>query len=312
MNINQKSVYIILTVILLAGLAVYYSNAESPDETQDIGHPTNENNIPDPSGTITIGVIDDDAAKQIKRFQPTVDYIASKLGDNVTKYEGKVIVVKSIDNLTDLLIDGKVDLFMESPISGALIDKNSGSIPFLKRWKDGVGLYHSLFIVKNGSSIKTLDDFTGKTMVFEDPGSTSGYLLPKYYLIQNGFNVSQSPGEKNINYTFSGDDENTPAWIIEGKADIGIVSNIDFEKYPTTLKDKLKVISRTFDVPRHIVSHRAGLDPVIVERIKQILLDMDSDQQGIEILKNFQGTKKYEEISNDEILNSSQILDLIQ
>ncbi len=312
MNVNPKLAYILLAVILLAGLALYYSNARSPDEAQNIGHSTNVNDIPDPSRTITIGVIDDDAAKQIQRFQPTVDYIASKLGDNVTKYEGKVIVVKSLDNLTDLLLEGKVDLFMESPVSGALINKKSGSAPFLKRWKDGVSQYHTLFIVKNGSSIKTMDDFTGKTLVFEDPGSTSGYLLPKYFLTQKGFNVNQSPGGKNINYIFSGDDENTPAWIIDGKADIGAVSNLDFEKYPGSLKDKLKVIGQTFDVPRHIVSHRAGLDPVLVERIKLILLDMDSDRQGIEILKNFQGTKKYEEISNDEILNSSKMLELIQ
>ena len=172
--------------------------------------------------------------------------------------------------------------------------------------------YHSVFIVKKNSSIKKLNDFYGKIIAFEDPGSTSAYLLPKAYLIQKGFDLSDSPRKNNISYAFSGDDENTPVWIIEGKADIGAISNVNFENYPDSIKDKITIIERTKNVPRYIVSHRSGLEQEKVEQIKRILLNMDRDPKGIEVLKNFK-TEKYDEIPNKEefLTNISIMIDLL-
>ncbi len=307
---NQKNIYLFFAVVFFVGLTGYYFNAKYLDNKEKV-QDAEESQTSEISNTISIVYVDNDAVKQIKRIQPTADYIAAKLSTNESKYIGKVVVVKNFENVTELLKEQKVDLYIDSPFTASLVSKKSGSVPFLRRWKDGVDKYHSIFIVKNGSSIKTLDDFVGKTIAFEDPGSTSAYLLPKAYLVQKGFNLSQSYGKNNIRYVFSGGDENTPMWVVEGKADIGAVSNLDFEKYQESLKDKLKIIDRTIDVPRHVVSYRSGLDPSIVERIKQILLNMDKDPDGIEILKDFQNTRKYDEISRDDIFNASKMLDLL-
>ncbi len=312
MNLSQERTYLLLGAVLLIGFAGYYFNINYLNNSKENASATEEPEVSKVANTISIGYVDDDAVKQIKRFQPHADYIAAKLSTNETIYEGKVIIVKSMENMTDLLKEQKVDIYMESPYTASLVAKRSGSVPFLRRWKDGVEKYHSIFIVKNGSSINTLDDFIGKTIVFEDPGSTSGYFLPKAYLIQKGYNLSQEGGRNIISYIFSGEDENTPVWVVEGKADIGAISNIDFETYPKSLKERLKIIERTFDVPRHVVSHRSGLDPVLVQKIKQILMDMDKDPQGIDILKNFQNTTKYDEISRDELSNTSSMVELIE
>jgi hypothetical protein len=40
-------------------------------------------------------------------------------------------------------------------------------------------------------------------------------------------------------------------------------------------------------------------------------MDMDKDPQGIEILKNFEETKKYDTISMDEINNTEKMVDLL-
>ena len=312
MNIDRKIVYMLLIIVLSAGFFGYYyikplgavkvSNAQESEisKHQQV------------TKIISIGTVSDDAVKQITRFQPTADYIAAKLSDNETRYEGKVIVAKTIENMTGLLKEQKLDLYIESPFGTVLVAKKSGSVPFLRRWKDGVAEYHSVFIAKKDTSINTLSNFVGKTIVFEDPGSTSGYFLPKAYLIQKGFNLSQSAGENNIVYIFSGEGENIPLWVIEGKADIGAFNNIEFDALPESVKNKVKIIDRTEDVPRHIVSHRSGMDPALVEKVKQILMNMDRDAQGIEILKNFQKTKKYDEISKDLVFNASKMLDLLE
>ncbi len=281
--------------------------------------------------TIRIGTVDVDAVKQIMKFQPTADYIAAKISNETTQYKGEVIIPSSTNGMIKLLKEQRIDLYFESPFTIALVDKESGAVPFLLRWKEGVGQYHSVFIVKNNSSIKTLNDFVGKTIAFEAPESTSGYLLPKAYLVQKGFKLvgestqsylaeresvsinkglninsrnSSNDGSNNtIRYVFAREDQNIPLWIVEGKADIGVISNVDLEQETyKSVKSQLKIVDRTIDVPRHVVSYRSELEPALVQEIKNILLKMDKDPEGIKILRNFENSTKYEEIKNKDQL----------
>jgi phosphonate transport system substrate-binding protein len=286
--------------------------------------------------TIRMGTIGLDPVKHIKEFQPTADYIAEKLSNGTIKYKGQVIMSPTINDMIKLLQEQRIDLYFESPFTIALVDKESGAVPFLLRWKEGVSQYHSIFIVKNNSSIKTLNDFAGKTIAFEAPESTSGYLLPKAYLVQKGFKLigestesylaerepviispgfninsssidlpskSSNDGNNTIRYVFAREDENIPLWIVEGKADIGVISNVDFEQETyESIKSQLKIIDRTIDVPRHVVSYRSDLEPALVQKIKNILLNMDKNPEGIKILRNFDDSTKYEEIKNKDQL----------
>jgi phosphonate transport system substrate-binding protein len=287
--------------------------------------------------TIRIGTVDVDAVKQIMKFQPTADYIAAKISNETTQYKGEVIIPSTVDDMTKLLKEQSIDLYFESPFTIALVGKESGEVPFLLRWKEGVAQYHSIFIVKNNSSIKTLNDFVGKTIAFEAPESTSGYLLPKAYLVQKGFKLigestesylaqveptihskglnindsninspsrnSSNDGNNTIRYVFAREDQNIPLWVVEGKADIGVISNVDFEQETyESIKSQLKIVDRTIDVPRHVVSHRSEMEPASVQKIKNVLLNMDKDPEGIEILRNFENSTKYEEINNKDQL----------
>ncbi len=283
--------------------------------------------------TISIGTVDVDAVKQIMKFQPTADYIAAKISNDTTQYKGEVIIPSTVDDMAKLLKEQRIDLYFESPFTIALVDNESGAVPFLLRWKEGVSQYHSIFIVKSNSSINTLNDFVGKTIAFEAPESTSGYLLPKAYLVQKGFNLvgestesylaqtepiidsnglnindssinwpstsSSNDGNNTIRYVFAREDQNIPLWVVEGKVDIGVISNVDFEQETyESVKSQLKIVDRTIDVPRHVVSHRSEMDPALVQKIKNVLLNMDKDPEGVEILRNFENSTKYEEINN--------------
>lgn len=262
---------------------------------------------------ISVGTVGQDVTKYITRMQSTADYLVAKLSDKDTKYQGKVIIAKTVEDMVRLLKDQEIDLYFESPVTMLLVAERSGAEPFLVRWKQGVPEYHSVFIVKKESPIKTLDDFVGKTIIFENPESTSGYLMPKAYLIGKGYDVSPLPANDNIAYVFSGEDENTFLWLFEGRGDIGATSNIDLERAPTTIKEQLRVVDRTMDVPRHMVAHRSDLEPELVEKIKQILLNMDEDLEGIVALRNFEESTKYDEISNKEELfdNIRKMLTLV-
>jgi phosphonate transport system substrate-binding protein len=300
------------------------------------------------ANTLSIGTVDVDAVKQIMKFQPTADYIASKLSKEKTEYKGKVVIPQTVDEMINILKQQRIDLYFDSPVTIALVDKESAAVPFLLRWKEGVAQYHSVFIVKKNSPMNSSRDFIGKTIAFEGPESTSGYLLPKAYLLQKGFSLigestgsylaqrgfggisgafnsssSSSKSTQNSNnhnnssnttirYIFAREDKNIPLWIAEGKADIGVISNIDLEQQtPKAIKSQLKVVDRTIDVPRYVVSHRSGLNPTLVEKIKNILLDMDKDPEGVKILRNFDNTTKYDEIKDKDEKILSTINDML-
>lgn len=261
--------------------------------------------------TISIGTIGDDASTKIKFLQPTADYIASQLADNGTIFKGKVIIVRDMENMSKILDRQELDLYFDSPFPSIIIAQKSGTVPFLRRWKNGVAQYHGLFIVINDSPINSTNDFGGKIIAGEDKASTTSYLMPKALLIQKNHSFDQT-SENSIRFIFSGEDKNTPVWVLEGKADIGVMNNIEFEKIPRNIKSRLRVIEKTEDIPRQIVSHRKDMEPALIEKIRNILIEMDKDPQGIEILDKFEKTKKYEPITIEDMNNLEQMVDLVK
>lgn len=281
---------------------VQSNNNEKAAGAMEVSHEKNAN-------VISIGTVGNDAVKYIKRFQPTADYIAKKLSDEDTKYVGRVIVTETTEQMTELLLDQTIDFYVESPLTTAAVARDSGAVPYIRRWKEEVAEYHTVFVVKKDSDINTLEDFIGKTIAFQDPESTSGHLLPKSYLIKKGYELVEEEGapapKDKIGFVFTGDDENTVYWVAEGRVEIGAVSNIDLEvDAPVAIQEKIRIVDRTIDVPRHLISHRSGLDPVIALKVKEILFEMDKDPEGAVIMGEFKNTKKYDEIPDKEELFS--------
>jgi phosphonate transport system substrate-binding protein len=259
---------------------------------------------------IRIGTVSSDAAKMILRFQPTADYLAEKLSDESTKYYGKVIITKSYEDMANLLENQEIDLYFESPITSTMVSEKSNSVPFLSRWKEGISSYHSVFFVEKNSPINSINDFKESTIVFENPESTSGYFLPKYHLMKEGFKTN-SETDFDINYIFSNDDENTPNLIIEKKGDVGVSSNVDYEEFPANIKSELRIVEESIDVPRFWVSHRSDLDSILITEIKTILIIMHEDDLGIRIMKDFKKTTKYTAISEQELIKVNEIVDVL-
>lgn len=299
----------IIAAATVAGIVAYASSAGTvrTDEPVKPGAKTQ---------FITLGTVGEDAEKQARLLQPTADYIASKLSTKDNQYSGKVVIARNTGDMVSLLKDRKVDLYFDGPLAATLVGREAGSVQFLVRWKEGVESYRTVFIARNDSPIETLDDLAGKTIAFEGPGSTSGFLLPRAYLIQNGLAVAEKGSEHDgnaVTYSFTGGNDSTYVWVVEGRADAGASSNIELGQAPLGIRSQLKVIESTFEVAQYTVSYRPDMNPVLVQELKQILLDMNNDRKGMEILKNYESTSKYTIISERDplITNMSSLLGLL-
>ncbi|MGD1849924.1 MAG: phosphate/phosphite/phosphonate ABC transporter substrate-binding protein [Cyanophyceae cyanobacterium] len=145
----------------------------------------------DPEKTITIGDIADDPVKKAKIYQPFADYLASQL-NSIEIEAGGVKVTQTLEKMAEKMGAGEIDVYFDSPFPAMIVSDLSGAKPILRRWKRGVGSYHSIIFVRADGDVKTLDDLKGNLVSFEGKISTSGYMLPLAYLKEADQNPSNS------------------------------------------------------------------------------------------------------------------------
>ena len=256
-----------LGILLFAGLpwlAVGCLGASPKPPTPEVipvGAPVSSAEI------FTVGDIGpEDPGKKIKRFQPLADYLVDHLG--LYGYQaGRVVVTKNMEDMADLLEDGTIDLYMHSPYPALAVQELSGSQVILRRWKGGVHSCASAHVATKACGIVKAEDLLGKVVAFEEPFSTSGYVLPAGKLIQLGFNLVEvkmpdavvEPGQ--IGYYFSLDDENSVELLLQGRVAARGISLQDYEKLSDEIKEQSNVFGETVTVPRHLVSVSPGMEP---------------------------------------------------
>ncbi len=252
------------------------------------------------SQIITVGDIElDEPTKKIKRFQPLADYLAEHLKEFGIK-EGRVVIARDISEMARFLKDGTVDIYSDSPFPTLAVQELSGSKVILRRWKGNTPTYWSTYVALRDSGIAGVDDFVGKIVAFEEPNSTSGFALPAATLIQRGFSLRQvdestsQVSHNEIGYIFSGDEENTFELLLQGRVAGGGISNQDYEKLPQELKERLITFDRTITVPRQLVSVRPGLDSKLVNKVSELLVDLENTEEGQKLLEHLKKTKKFD------------------
>jgi phosphonate transport system substrate-binding protein len=185
----------------------------------------------------------------------------------------------------------------------------------LRRWKSGMADYYSVIFTKRNSGIKSLEDLKGKTIVFEDAGSTSGYLLPKLFLLRRGVKLTEKRGfnpdsaPTDISYVFAYTQENLVERVLTQQAAAGAFSNDDFSALDEKKKVDIAVLAQTERLPRHLVSVRSDLAPALASRLETILLSMHEDAEGRKILQRTDNTTKFDMLPGGEPTMRRRLLD---
>ncbi|MBI4528089.1 MAG: phosphate/phosphite/phosphonate ABC transporter substrate-binding protein [Deltaproteobacteria bacterium] len=264
--------------------------------------------LPQPisAGSISLGSIGVSAARETKKFLPLANYLARYLQAEGVQ-QGKVVVAKTIPEMAALMRNRKVDLYIDSPFPVVAVSRLSGSRLFLRRWKKGASDYRSAIFARQDSGFVGLEDLKGKMIVFKEPHSSSGYFLPKMAIAAKKLKLSMkkeasdSVGPHEVGYVFSYDDENTLVWVLRRKVSAGATDDQSFKSYAKGNLGTLKVIHETFPIPRQIAAYRADLDPKLVARIREILINMDQMPMGRKALQAFERTTKFDELPDQAI-----------
>ena len=192
---------------------------------------------------------------------------------------------------------GMVDIYFDSPFPTLAVEQLAGSEIILRRWKGGLSEYWSTFVARKDGEVEEVGDLLGEVVAFEEPRSTSGFVLPAGTLIQRGFTVIEVEGPDaevrpdEIGYVFSRDEENTFEMVLSGKVTAGGVSNEDYEELSDEMMSQIVTLGQTIKVPRQLVSVRPGLDPQVVDRVRELLIGLDQTEEGMRLLLGLKTTK---------------------
>ncbi len=136
-------------------------------------------------------------------------------------------------------------------------------------------IYFSDLIVNVNSKIQIFEDLKGKVFCYNDPGSNSGYNLPRYRLIQSGY--SQDFFAKAIQ---SGSHQRSIQWVTYELADCAAIDSVVLEQelrdFPE-LSAYLRVIESLgpYPMPPLVVSQHLGKSAI--EQLQSAILHPDAE-----------------------------------
>lgn len=248
---------------------------------------------------LVFATLNDNVRKQAERFAELEVYLEDQLTDaGVTSVTLEVF--QTAEEVTAALKSQRAHFYYDSPLIAAKVGAPAGATMFLRRWKRGVGQYHSVIFVKSDSPIQNLSDLTGKTVAMQEPTSTSGFLLPLSLLAAEGLpvaereNVEAAQSDTAVNYVFTGDDKNTALWVVKGRVDAGATDNATFARLENAAPGQYRSIGKSQDVPRQVVMMAKGVDPALAEAVADVLTSMHLDEVSLPILNKFNKTTQFE------------------
>ncbi len=259
-----------------------------------------------------LGVVSSKPKTKIKQGTPFANYLASHL-KSYGYTQGRVQVFSNYKQLGNALKSGRVHLANATPFNAVNLEQNYDAELIANRWKRNQEKYHSVFFTHRDSSVQTLNDLKGKTVVFEKKDSTSSYFLPMLALFENNIEVqylediNRKPDSDKVGYLLleehleASNEINLSLWVFKNRVDAGAFSNYNWDNpkdLPEGIKKNLKIVGTTIEIPRDILLASPTLTSEEQQEILSIVTSI-SEEDAKTVLKPFQKTSKFSRIEGE-------------
>ena len=298
MNPIHRRALVVSVALTLTSLALVGCNPSS--ESGKTGSSTTPATTEKPTKLILGFVPSVEADKAVANAKPLADYLTQELGIPVESFVSTDYV-----GLIEAMASKKVDIGSLPTLGYVLAkDKNAADVILktareIPATKEVKTTYHSMFITRANSGIRSIDEAKGKRMAFVDPASASGNLFPRYYLKKKNID----PDNFFAQTMFAGGHDSAVRAVYNGQVDVAAVYDDARNKVEKTLPDvKTKVvkIGETDEIPNDTISVRAGLDPELVKKIKDALLRYSKTDEGKKTLKAIYEVEGFSEAKDSD------------
>jgi len=262
--------------------------------------------------TLVFSAIPDQDETALKaRFGKVADYLSKTLEVPV-----KYVPVKSYAAAVTSFRNDQVQLAWFGGLSGVQARLSTPGAQAIAQGEEDPN-FHSFIIAHHSTGLKESADFPkeieGKTFTFGSKGSTSGRLMPEYFITKN---LEKKPADLFETVGFSGNHSRTVTLVESGAYQVGAVNYKVWNKMVAEKKvdtSKVSAIWRTPGYPDYQWTLRGDVDAKwgegFSEKVKQALLSMEDP----ELLKSFP-RKSFISATNEDfqpILDTAKEIGLI-
>jgi phosphonate transport system substrate-binding protein len=221
-----------------------------------------------------VGLFQPDREKNDATYRPLAEHLAQRLGRPV-----QLRTVDSWEGLARSLASGETDIALLGPWGYVLAHHEAGAQAVATILYEGKPEYHALIVTHPGSGLTSGQDLLGpkgkgRTFAFGDKGSTSGYLIPLHFFLQQGIDPEKHFGR--VLYTKH---QAIETQVAAGQLDAGA----DYNRNRNAMIDQglikaeqSRVIWQSPALPNDAVAVRAGLhtDAAFVQRLQAALTEI--------------------------------------
>ncbi len=233
---------------------------------------------------LLIGLIpEQNIFKQRERYQVLRTYLSDRLGISVN-----FTSLSRYGNIIERFTSERMDGAFFGSFTYALARQQLGVEPLARPVNlDGTSTYHGYIFVRTDSGIRKVSDMRGKRFVFVEHATTAGYLFPLAYFKSGGV----SDPEHYLGQSFfAGSHDAAILAVLNNEADIGAAKNTIFDQLAgenKRVETELVVLAASGVVPQNCLAVRKDLDPELKRELKRVLVNMDKDPAGSEVLRRF-------------------------
>ena len=225
-----------------------------------------------------------DPGKILRDSQPFIGYLEKQTGARV-----ELTVPTNYAAVVEAVSSDRVDIAYLGGFTYVQASARAGALPLVQRERDQN--FHSLFITQPKSSVYSLNDLNGHSFAFGDVNSTSGHLMPAYFMQQHG--VDESVIEKAI---YTGGHDATALAVANGKVDAGAMDELVYErmiKGGKLSESQVRVFYTTPPFYDYVWAARKGLDPAIAKSFADAMLALDAGNAEQKTILDLLGASKY-------------------
>ena len=235
---------------------------------------------------LRVSAIPDEAPTELlRKFKPLGAYLEQQLDMQV-----EFVPVSDYAAVVEALAADRIDLawlggftFVQARL------KTGNAIPLVQRAEDEK---FTSKIISADPAVHSLQDLKGKTFAFGSVSSTSGSLMPRYFMLQDGI----KPEEFFSRIAYSGAHDATAAWVQAGKADGGVLNASVWDKLVAAGKvdtAKVKVIATTPTYFDYNWTVRGTLDPVVRDKLQAAFLALDPANPQHKAILDLQAASRF-------------------
>lgn len=219
---------------------------------------------------LRVAILPDRKPAEIReRYAPLLAYLSEHVG-----IQCEQVAVESYAHLLELFHDGRVDLAHFGGLTFLKAHERDRAIPLVSR--DADLRFTSYFLVRGDNPAKRLEDCRGMSFSFGSQLSTSGHLMPRFFMRE--LNVRPEAYFSEVRY--SGAHDETAFQVRDGTIDIGVANACVIDSmYEDGRLDRarVRVLSESPPYPDYVWAVHPQLDSNLRNRLRNAFLMLSSD-----------------------------------